>query len=146
MEFFVTAEFERLEGSPFVDQFDNPLTPEMIAFVDFAKLPPAYRARPYIERCMVELSTLVSGEDPKHPRIVYYREVATVFVEMWSRLPDNTFDSMRLYAKVDFSGIGKAISVGLDTAGVGERYVGLLVQTLGPYLEDLPVELPQVPV
>ena len=42
MEYFVACEFERLEDSIFASQFNKPLTPEMIALLDFDRLPPGY--------------------------------------------------------------------------------------------------------
>ena len=59
MEYFAACEFERLDSSPFAEQFDKPLTNEMLAFLDFTKLPPEYyncwHARSGIRKCVEDL-------------------------------------------------------------------------------------------
>ena len=43
MEYYTSCEYEYLDSSSFVDDFDKPLTSEMIAFLDFDKFPKEYR-------------------------------------------------------------------------------------------------------
>lgn len=52
MEYFAACEFEFFDRSPFADSFDKPLTSEMIAFVDFARLQPGYEQTYAVERSL----------------------------------------------------------------------------------------------
>lgn len=158
MEYFVALEFERLNQSPFKDQFDRSLSEEMIALLDIRSLPPCFDLAKNYRRTMEKLVEALNHWKIRAIGIQDF-EVATFLRDLEKNVKKLMITSQEIFSHMDYRTIepafdefAKTLSSGMilnDATQDGqsllietkENLLGLLENSAHPYLQKIVLAL-----